>query len=576
MSVLFLIPARGASKGFPGKNLATLAGIPLVGRAARVARQAAAALGGESRVVCSTDDPAIAAAACAWGAEVPFMRPIALATDDARSLDVVRHALAAIGQQFESVVLLQATSPLTEPDDVLGALDLHGRAGHPVVSVSQADHPVEWHFHMDDDQRLLPVTGLDRAHQRQGTLPAFRPNGAIYVASPAQIQAGGFWTSETRGLLMPVGRSVDVDAPLDLAVAGAILDARKIPCIEIAGRKIGPGHPCFVIAEAGVNHNGSLDLAFKLVDTAAEAGANAVKFQTFNAESVVSPEAPKAHYQEVNTGFDESQLDMVRRLELTASQHRALQAHCRGRRILFLSTPFDEKSVDLLKEMRVPALKVASGEISNLDFLGCIAKQGLPVILSTGMSTMNEVDAAISVLRAHGLQSLALLHCVSNYPAASADCNLAAMDAMRSAFQLPVGWSDHSLGIHMSLAAVARGADIIEKHFTLDRGFPGPDHAASLDPTELGALVREIRDVELSIGTGVKVRQAVEENTAAVARRSIHAVRAIVAGHRITREDLVMLRPGTGIPASQLDKVVGRMTRRDVQAGSALSDADLF
>jgi len=575
VNVLFLIPARGASKGFPGKNLATLAGIPLVGRAARVARQAAAALGGECRVVCSTDDPAIAAAACAWGAEVPFMRPIALATDEARSLEVVRHALAAIGQRFESVVLLQATSPLTEPEDVLRALDLHRHSGHPVVSVCQADHPIEWHFHMDDDQRLLPVTRLDRPHQRQGTLPAFRPNGAIYVSSPAQIQAGGFLTSETRGLLMPASRSVDVDAALDLAVAGAILDAREIPCIEIAGRRIGPGHRCFVIAEAGVNHNGSLDLAFQLVDAAAEAGADAVKFQTFNAESVVSSEAPKAQYQEVNTGSDESQLAMVRRLELTAAQHRALQAHCLGRRILFLSTPFDEKSVDLLKDMGVPALKIASGEISNLDFLGYIAKQGLPVILSTGMSAMDEVEAALAVVRASGCCSVALLHCVSNYPAAPADCNIAAMDAMRSAFQLPVGWSDHSLGVHLSLAAVARGADIIEKHFTLDKGLPGPDHVASLDPSDLGALVREIRDVELSIGTGVKVRQAAEENTAAVARRSIHAARAIGAGHRITREDLVMLRPGTGIPASQLDKVVGRMSRRDVQAGSALSDADL-
>lgn len=576
MKTLFLIPARGDSKGFPGKNLAMLAGIPLVGRATRVARQAAARLDGECRVLCSTDSPAIARAARAWGAEVPFMRPTALATDEATSLDVARHALEVLGQEFESVILLQATSPLTEPEDVLGALELHHRTGrHPVVSVYQAEHPVEWHFRMDDNQRLVPMATGDKGHRRQQTRPAYRPNGAVYVATPAQIQAEGFWTTETRGFVMPAERSVDVDRPQDLIVARAILDARQVPCIEIAGRKIGPGQPCFIIADAGVNHNGSLELALKLVDAAAAAGADAVKFQTFRAEKVMSRTAPLADYQRANTGGAETQFEMAKRLELSPAQHKRIREYCLQQDILYLSSAFDEGSVDALVEVGVPALKIGSGELTNHRLLAYIARQGLPVLLSTGMSSMEEVDEALAVLRANNARSVALFHCVSNYPAAPSDCNLAAIDAMRNLFSVPVGWSDHTLGVHVTVAAVARGATLIEKHLTLDKKLPGPDHVASLDPDELRTLVKAVRDTERCIGTGVKIRQCSEENTAAVARKSIHAARPLPAGHRIVLRDLVLLRPGTGIPGNQLEKVVGRVTRRDVQAGVALSEADL-
>jgi N,N'-diacetyllegionaminate synthase len=259
--------------------------------------------------------------------------------------------------------------------------------------------------------------------------------------------------------------------------------------VEIAGSAIGFGHPCFVIAEAGVNHNGDLDTALQLVDAAAAAGADAVKFQTFKADRMISVAAPKAEYQMQTTDASESQLDMVRTLELSPQAHRDLSAYSRERGLLFMSTPFDEESVDLLEELEVPVFKIGSGEITNLPFLEYIARKQRPIILSTGMSYLGEVDEAVKELRNAGCRQLLLLHCVSNYPAAPADANLRAMETMRMAFQVPVGYSDHTPGIEVSLAAVALGACAIEKHFTVDKNLPGPDHRASLEPSELAALI---------------------------------------------------------------------------------------
>lgn len=575
MRVLYLIPARGGSKGVVGKNLRLVGGIPLVGRAARTAVAAARQIGGSFRVVCSTDDPTIAKAAQEWGAETPFVRPEELASDGAPTVDVVLHALESLGESFGAVVLLQPTSPLTEVADVAGALKLFRSTGAPVISVCRAEHPVEWLLIMDAEGHLESVPLRERPLNRQSARSAYRPNGAVFIAAPEQIRRNrGFHSPEARGFEMPVERSIDIDAELDLETARCVLASRPVPCIEISGRKIGPGQPCFVIAEAGVNHNGSLDLALRLVDAAAAAGADAVKFQVFKAEKVVSPAAPKARYQEVNAERGESQLEMVKKLELSAAQHRQIQAHCVESGILYLSSAFDEGSVDLLRDMGVPAVKVGSGELTNHDLLRYLASLGLPVLLSTGMSSMKEVDDALEVVR-ETRAPVALLHCVSNYPSAPADCNLAAMQSMRDTFSVPVGWSDHTLGIHVSVAAAARGAALIEKHFTLDKQLPGPDHGASLDPRELQQLVKSIREVEASIGSGEKVRQQSEADTAAVARRSIHAARAIPEGRLIVREDVVLLRPGTGIPANQLAQIIGRRTKRSVKSGAALSPDDL-
>lgn len=567
---LFLIPARGGSKGLPGKNLAEVGGIPLVGRAARLGCRALTELGAPGRVICSTDDHVVAEAAQRWGAEVPFLRPAELATDGARSLDVVIHALDVLREDFDAVVLLQPTSPLTEVEDILGALELFYRTGSPVVSVCQAEHPVEWHHHLDGTGRLTAVIPARDTHQRQGPPVSHRFNGAVYVASPAQVRDGGFWTPATHGFVMPAGRSADVDTAADLDLARALVAARNAPSVALAGRMVGQGYPCFIVAEAGVNHNGSLAMARRLVDAAADAGADAVKFQTFRAERVVTPDAPKAAYQVRATGDQESQLEMLRRLELDEEAHRDLMECCRQRGIRFLSTPFDEGSLDLLSSLGLPAIKLSSGELTNLPFLRGAARKGKPLILSTGMANLEEVAKAVDAIRAEGGRDLVLLHCVSNYPADPADANLRAMTTLREAFCTPVGFSDHTEGDAIALAAVAMGASLLEKHFTLDRGLPGPDHQASIEPSALKELVRRVRSVEAAMGHGRKEPAASEADTARVARRSLVAVQRIPAGTVLVRAMIDARRPGTGLPPDQLDSVIGRTALSDIPEGTVL------
>lgn len=341
--------------------------------------------------------------------------------------------------------------------------------------------------------------------------------------------------------------------------------------IYIDGRQIGPGQPCFIIAEAGVNHNGDVEMAHRLVDVAVQAKADAVKFQSFKAGRVVVPDAPKADYQLQITDRAESQLEMLRRLELSPEVHRALMDYCRKKGILFLSTPFDEESADFLNGIGMPAYKVPSGEITNLPFIAHIASKQKPMIASTGMSSLDEVEAAVRAIRGVGNEELILLHCVSSYPAAPADANLRAMHTMAAKFNLPVGYSDHTLGIEVALAAVALGACVIEKHFTLDRNLPGPDHRASLEPNELVALVRGIRVVEAAMGHGRKEPVPCEASTSAVARKSLVAARDIPAGTTLTEELIAIKRPGTGLPPAMLSQVVGRIARRDIAAGSLLN-----
>ena len=341
--------------------------------------------------------------------------------------------------------------------------------------------------------------------------------------------------------------------------------------IKIAGRRVGADQPCFIIAEAGVNHNGDVELARRLVDVATEAEADAIKFQTFKAEQVISATAPKAEYQLQTTDPAESQLDMARRLELSPEAHRELQAYCQERGVLFMSTPFDEESADLLNELRVPVFKIGSGEITNWPFLEYVARKGKPIILSTGMSYLSEVDEAVRVIRSAGCDQLVLLHCVSNYPADPADANLRAMQTMAAAFQVPAGYSDHTPGIEVALVAVALGACVIEKHFTLDRNLPGPDHWASLEPDELTALVRGIRTVEAALGHGCKRPAASEANTAAVARRSLVAAQDIPADTMLTEEMIAIKRPGTGLPPAMRPYLAGRTVLTPVQAGTLLT-----
>ncbi len=345
--------------------------------------------------------------------------------------------------------------------------------------------------------------------------------------------------------------------------------------IKIGKREVGPGEQVFIIAEAGVNHNGDLPTAKRLVDVACVAGADAVKFQTFKADRVVTAQAPKADYQMQTTSKDESQLRMLQELELSPQAHQELHSHCQERGIMFMSSPFDKGSVDLLEKMGVPAYKIGSGEITNWPFLEYVARKGKPVILSTGASELREVEEALRVMRRAGNEQLILLHCVSNYPADPADANLRAMQTMASAFQVPVGYSDHTPGIDVALASVALGACVIEKHFTLDKDMPGPDHKASLEPRELEALVQGIRIVEKALGDGIKIPRPSEENTRRIARRSLVLVRDIPEGNEIEPDKLTALRPGTGIAPSLILSVIGRKAARDLKRGTVLKWEDI-
>lgn len=355
----------------------------------------------------------------------------------------------------------------------------------------------------------------------------------------------------------------------------------------------------FVIAEAGVNHNGSLDMALELVDKAADAGADAVKFQTFVAEKLISRYAQKAEYQIRSTGADESQLEMVRRLELDGQMHEALIARARLRGIEFLSTPFDSQSLEMLTgRFAMRTIKIPSGEITNAPFLLEIARMASRVIMSTGMSTLEEVETALGVL-AYGFtespparpsveafkrslvsvkgnealtRRVTLLHCTTEYPAPVAEVNLRAMDAIGAAFGLPVGYSDHTWGIHIPVAAVARGAQVIEKHFTLDRSLPGPDHRASLEPTELKEMVAAIRDVELALGDGIKRPSDSELKNRSVARRSLVAARPIESGEGFSDHNMTCKRPGDGLAPIRYWDLLGRSAGRRYETDEQLDD----
>ncbi len=332
-----------------------------------------------------------------------------------------------------------------------------------------------------------------------------------------------------------------------------------------------------IIAEAGVNHNGSLDLARQLIDVAAAAGADYVKFQTFIAEQNVSRQARKADYQITATGASESQLEMVKKLELSPAAHQELVTYCRERGIKFSSTAFDSGSIELLESFDLDFFKVPSGEITNLPYLRRIGAIGKPIIMSTGMANLGEVETALDILVAAGTarELITVLHCNSEYPTPMQDVNLLAMVTIRDALKVPVGYSDHTLGIEVPIAAVALGAVCIEKHITLDKTLPGPDHAASLEPDELVAMVRAIRNMELALGDGRKRPSPSESKNLKLARKSIHLAADRPENHVLVLEDLIMKRPGDGIPSVELDRVIGARLRASLTEDHKLSYADL-
>lgn len=332
----------------------------------------------------------------------------------------------------------------------------------------------------------------------------------------------------------------------------------------------------FVIAEAGVNHNGDADRALAMVDAAREAGADAVKFQSFSADKVIGPTAEKAEYQKRETG-EGSQRDMVRPLEMSEDLHHRLVERCEAQGIEFMSTPFDYDALEMLMRLKVRRMKAPSGEIANPDYLRRMAAKNLPMIVSTGMATLEEIQEAVALIAATRAslgftapmtEMVTILHCTSNYPAECADVNLRAMRTIADATGLPVGYSDHTLSLSVPTAAVALGATVIEKHFTLDNTLPGPDHRASLEPDQLAAMIRQIREVEVALGSPIKAPSEAELAVRAVARRSITATRNLPAGHVLTEDDMILLRPASGIAPKHLDEMAGRTLAQPVAEGT--------
>ncbi len=319
-----------------------------------------------------------------------------------------------------------------------------------------------------------------------------------------------------------------------------------------------------IIAEAGVNHNGSYDLACKLVDAAKDAGADIIKFQTFKAKNLVSADAKKAEYQKKTTG-DTSQQEMLSKLELTYDDFKKLQMYCDQKGITFLSTPFDFESIEFLDSLNIPFWKIPSGEVTNYPYLVALAKTRRPVVMSTGMCDMDEICAAMDVLKEHGTTDIKLLHCNTEYPTPMEDVNLRAMKTMRDVFECEVGYSDHTQGIEVPIAAVAMGATIIEKHFTLDRNMEGPDHKASLEPQELAAMVSAIRNIEQALGSGEKKPSPSELKNREVVRKSIVAKQAIHAGELFTEDNLTTKRPGDGLNPMLWSDIVGMVSERDYE-----------
>lgn len=323
----------------------------------------------------------------------------------------------------------------------------------------------------------------------------------------------------------------------------------------------------FIIAEVGVNHNGSLEQAKQLVDVAAECGADAVKFQTFKAATLVTKSAKQAEYQAENTGKSESQFDMLKRLELSEADHQELVEHCKFKNIEFMSTPFDLQSIQFLNGLGVGRFKIPSGEITNYPYLKMVGSFNKEIVLSTGMATLADIESALNLLIESGTDKdkITILHATTDYPTQMQDVNLTAMQTIAQAFKVKVGYSDHTPGIEVSTAAVAMGASIIEKHFTLDKNLPGPDHKASLEPQELKAMISAIRNIQIALGNGIKRSSANEQKNMQVARKSIVAATAIKKGEAFSEKNLAVKRPGLGISPMRWNEVIGQTAQKDFQ-----------
>lgn len=578
MNILFFIPARGGSKGIPKKNLALICGCPLVAFPIILARKTQKYFDKyKTYIFVSTDSNEIADEAKKWGASVPFLRDKRISQDRSDIIDAILFSCEKLKKKKiffpDIIILLQPTSPLTEEINVKEAFDLYLKNKRPIVSVTKYDHPLFWVFTLKD--KYLKINSKVPHLRQTESKDYYRPNGAIYISSLKNLQKyKTFYEKKILPYIMPFHSSIDIDKIEDLFIAEKMLEYKreiKNNYIQIKDQRIGSNFPVFFIAEAGVNHNGKIELAKKLVDLAKEAGANCVKFQTFKAEKLASSQARKASYQLKTTSQDESQMKMLKNLELSEEETAELKEYCDKRNIIFLSTPFDLESLEFLEKLNVPAYKIGSGDITNYFLLKEAAKKEKPIILSTGMSYLYEVFEAINLIENFENKKIALLHCVSEYPAPLKEINFKTIKNLSLIFSCPVGFSDHTISEEASILSVGYGANIIEKHFTLDKNLEGPDHKSSMEPEELKELINKIRAIEKSLGDGIKKPALCEEENRILVRRSIFSNKNIKKGEIIKEENLIALRPGGGISPMEIETIMGKKAKRDIKEGEVLS-----
>jgi N-acetylneuraminate synthase len=541
-AILAIIPVCG-QQSMPRRDLQPVAGRPLIAWTVSAARTARTI----DRVVVSTDDEEIAAYARAAGAEVPVVTPQEGCSPAVSAIDVtvdtVRWLAEHESYRADLVIVLPPTSPLRTADDIDAAVArLHESGGDALISVASESTPGGVIAKASADEVLgdgaILVVRRDVLLERR-TLSGVRPIAYF----------------------MPPERSLSVDSTWDLLIADAALRRRPVTPIQVGPRSIGGGR-CFIIAELGVNHNGSVELAERLIDAAADTGADAVKLQTWNTDELVTPDAPLAEYQRSDDG-PSSQYELLKGLELPVEALARLKQRAEARGLEFFSTADDETSADVLDRLGVRLFKIGSAELTNHGLLQHVAAKRKPVIISTGMATLEEVESAMTALAATGNRQLAILHCVSAYPSPPEESNLKALDTL-AGFGVPVGFSDHTLGNALAIAAVARGAAIIEKHFTIDKSLPGPDHRASAEPHEFREMVSAARAVERGLGDGLKHPTPSEIPVREVVRRVVVAARHLAAGHVIAAGDVVLRRAGSGLSPAELESVLGRILREDV------------
>jgi sialic acid synthase SpsE/CMP-N-acetylneuraminic acid synthetase len=578
-----IIPARGGSKGIPKKNIVDVAGKPLI---AYTIEQGLAAKYIDG-VFVSTDDPEIKTVAQTYGASI-IDRPAHLAGDESPTLDALQHGISFLERErninADNIILLQATTPLRRVADIEGAISLFfDENADAVVSGVYAPHSYHpfWTKKIVGGRLHLMSDAKKAATRRQDLPDIFWHNGQIYIAGKELLLSHGDWyKGKCLPYLCPEETFVNIDSHQELHLAERLIQEQRRQMVnritlKAGDKKIGYGKPCFIIAEAGVNHNGNIELALKLVDAAAKAGADAVKFQFFDPPHVTTPEAGLARYQQEKLGSGEKQLEMLRKMALTESEIARLKSHAEEKGLLFMCTSHSGvKEFKILDRMGVAAHKVGSGDLLNLPVLKYLAGTGKPVILGTGMATMEEVKTAHRFLVREGCQKSIFLHCTTEYPCPFDEINMNALTRMMNELDCLVGYSDHSLGTEVPLMAVTLGACVLEKHFTLDRALPGPDHEASILPDELESMVRQIRNVEEARGKAEKIPTGKENETAIIARKSLVYARDLSKGCVLGEGDIAVKRPGTGMSPLLFFEVVGKKINRSAHKDQLVDPED--